>query len=218
MKHRFAWVGILSFTVVVGANRGAVMVQAQNPAAPAGPFKIELGEGTTARYVVPEQLVGVSFGNEAVGTTTGITGTIALRADNSIDAAQSKITVDLRTLKSDQQMRDGYIQRNTLETQKFPLLEFVAKRAVGLPSPFPSAARPVAIGFQLVGDMTMHGVTREVTWSVVATASAEAVSGRAKTTVQFSTFNLTKPSVPLLLSVEDKITLEVEFRGKRTPI
>jgi hypothetical protein len=66
--------------------------------------------------------------------------------------------------------------------------------------------------------MTMHGVTREVTWSVVATASAEAVSGRAKTTVQFSTFNLTKPSVPLLLSVEDKITLEVEFRGKRTPI
>ncbi len=198
-----------------GAARGAAPVA---PAGPPAPFKIELGEGTKGRYVVGEQLVGINFGNEAVGTTEAVTGTIAVRADNSIDSAQSKITVDLRTLKSDQQFRDGYIQRNTLETEKFPMLEFVAKRAVGLPSPFPSAPRPTPIGFQLIGDMTLHGVTSEATWNVVATATAESVSGRATTILSFSTFKMTKPSVPLVMSVEDKIKLEVEFRGKRTPM
>lgn len=191
------------------------------PAAPAGPpapFKIDLVEGSKGRYVVAEQLVGVSFGNEAVGTTEAVTGSIAIRADNSIDSTQSKITVDLRTLNSDQQFRDGYIQRNTLETEKFPLMEFVARRAVRLPSPFPSAPRPTPIGFQLVGDMTLHGVTNEATWNVVATATNEAVSGRATTTITFATFKMTKPSVSLILSVEDSIKLEVEFRGKRTPL
>lgn len=227
MKQSFAVASVAALLAVSALSGSAQQPgsagQAQGaaaaaPAGPPAPFKIDLVEGSKGRYIVAEQLVGVSFGNEAVGTTEAVTGSIAVRVDSTIDSARSKITVDLRTLKSDQQFRDGYIQRNTLETEKFPMLEFVAKRAVGLPSPFPSAARPTPIGFQLVGDMTMHGVTAEATWSVVATATAEAVSGRATTTVTFSTFNLTKPSVPLLMSVEDKIKLEVEFRGKRTPL
>ena len=32
------------------------------------------------------------------------------------------------------------LQRNVLQTDKFPTLEFVPKRAVGLPSPFPNAS------------------------------------------------------------------------------
>lgn len=224
MRQLFGIVSVVSslaFSALSGSAQSGSTGQTQGAAAPAGPpapFKIELVEGSKGRYIVGEQLVGVSFGNEAVGTTEAVTGSIAVRADNSIDSALSKITVDLRTLKSDQQFRDGYIQRNTLETEKFPRLEFVAKRAVGLPSPFPSAARPTPIGFQLTGDMTLHGVTTESTWNVVATATADAVSGRATTTVSFSTFKMTKPSVPLLMSVEDKIKLEVEFRGKRSPI
>ena len=35
-------------------------------------------------------------------------------------------------------MRDGYVQRRTLETEKFPMIEFVPKRAVGLPVPLPA--------------------------------------------------------------------------------
>ena len=69
-----------------------------------------------------------------------------------------------------------------------------------------------------VGDMTLHGVTAEVTWNVAATVTGETIAGRALTSFPFSTFNLTKPSVPLLASADDKIQLEVEFRCKRTPI
>jgi polyisoprenoid-binding protein YceI len=195
-----------------GGRQGAPQAPPPDPTKPA---KLEIAEGTTARYKVREQLAGISFPSDAVGTTQGVSGTIVINPDGSIDASKSKLTVDLRTIKSDQQMRDGYIQGRTLETEKFPLLEFVPKRAVGLPVPLPSG-RGAQSGFELIGDMTLHGVTKEVTWQVVAIFGNDAVGGRATTTVLFPTFNLTKPTLARLLSVDDKIELEIEFRTKRS--
>jgi len=185
------------------------------PPDPTKPQKLEIAEGTKARYKVREQLAGISFPSDAVGTTEAVTGTLVLNPDGSIDATRSKLTVDLRTLKSDQQMRDGYIQKNTLESEKFPMIEFVPKRATGLPVPIPAGMGAQA-GFQLIGDMTLHGVTKEATWNVVATFGNDQVAGRATTTLQFATFNLTKPSLARLMSVDDKIDLEIEFRAKRS--
>ncbi|HVW05328.1 MAG TPA: YceI family protein [Vicinamibacterales bacterium] len=182
---------------------------------PTKPAKLDIGAGTVARYKVREQLAGISFPSDAVGTTQAVTGTIVVNPDGTIDAAKSKITVDLTTIQSDQQMRDGYVRNNTLETQKYPSLEFVPKRAVGLPSPLPSGMGAQA-GFQLIGDMTVHGVTSEVTWTVVATFTNDAVAGRATSTFPFATFKMTKPSLARLLSVDDKIELEIEFKCKRT--
>ena len=64
----------------------------------------------------------------------------------------------------------------------------------------------------------MHGVTKEVTWTVVSTFGNDAVAGRATTAVDFATFNMTKPTLARLLSVEDKIELEVEFRFRRSVV
>jgi polyisoprenoid-binding protein YceI len=187
------------------------------PPDPTKPHKLEITQGTRARYKVREQLAGISFPSDAVGTTEAVTGAIVVKPDGSIDAAQSKLSVDLKTLTSDQQMRDGYIQTRTLETAKFPTMEFVPKRAVGLPAPLPAGMQAQA-GFQLIGDMTLHGVTKETTWNVVATFGNDLVGGRATTTFDFATFGLTKPSLARIVSVEDKIELEIEFRCKRTVV
>jgi polyisoprenoid-binding protein YceI len=187
------------------------------PPDPTKPHKLEITTGTTARYKVREQLAGISFPSDAVGTTSAVTGSIVVKPDGSIDATQSKLTVDLKTLTSDQQMRDGYIQNRTLETAKYPTIEFVPKKAVGLPAPLPAGMQAQA-GFQLVGDVTLHGVTKEATWNVVATFGNDLVGGRATTTFDFATYNLTKPSLARLLSVDDKIELEIEFRCKRTVV
>lgn len=181
---------------------------------PTKPAKLTLTSGSKARYRVREQLAGISFPSDAVGTTETVTGAIVVNPDGSIDAAQSKITVDLKTLASDQQMRDGYIQNRTLETAKYPTLEFVPKKIVGLTAgPLPATGQA---GFQLVGDMTLHGVTTEATWNVVATFANDGVAGRGTTTLTFGMFNLTKPTLARLISVDDKIDLEIEFRCQRT--
>jgi polyisoprenoid-binding protein YceI len=184
------------------------------PPDPTKPHKLEITDGTKARYKVQEQLAGISFPSEAVGTTEAVTGTIVVNPDGSI-GPQSKLTVDLKSLKSDQALRDNYIQGRVLETDKFPQLEFAPKKAVGLTAPLPAGGQSQA-GFQLVGDMTVHGVTKEATWNVVATLGNDVVAGRATSTIQFAAFNMMKPTLARLLSVDDKILLEVEFRCKRT--
>ncbi len=187
------------------------------PPDPTKPAKLEITDGTTARYKVREQLAGISFPSDAVGTTSAVTGTVIVNPDGTIDASRSKLVVDLRTIKSDQQMRDGYVQNRTLETEKYPTLEFVPKRAVGLPVPFPSGMGAQA-GFQLIGDMTLHGVTSEVTWNVVATFGNDMVAGRATTTFGFAAFKMTKPTLARLMSVDDTIELEIEFKAKRSAL
>lgn len=178
--------------------------------------KLEITQGTKARYKVTEQLAGINFPSDAVGTTEAITGAIVVNPDGSIGAG-SKITVDLKTLTSDQSMRDNYIQRNTLQTDKFPTLEIVPKKTVGLPSPLPAGSQ-AQVGFQIIGDMTLHGVTKEVTWNVVAVLGTGQIGGRATTTIDFAMFSMTKPSLARLMSVEDKIHLEIEFRCTRAAL
>ena len=184
------------------------------PPDPTKPAKLTLTTGSKARYRVREQLAGISFPSDAVGTTESVTGVIVVNPDGTLDGTVSKITVDLKTLSSDQQMRDGYIQNRTLETAKYPTLEFAPKRVVGLAAgPLPATGQA---GFQLVGDMTLHGVTAEATWNVVATFANDAVAGRGTTTLTFETYKLTKPTLARLLSVDDKIELEIEFRCQRS--
>jgi hypothetical protein len=65
------------------------------PPDPTKPHRLEITTGTTARYKVREQLAGINFPSDAVGTTSAVTGAIVVKPDGSIDAAQSKITVEL---------------------------------------------------------------------------------------------------------------------------
>lgn len=217
---------ILTVAVLVGGLAAGVATLGAVQAPPAGPgrasapapdptrsAKVEIIEGTVARYKVREQLAGISFPSDAVGTTTAIKGAIVINPDGTLDQKQSTITVDLKTITSDQSMRDGYVRNNTLEVEKFPTLTFVPRRLVGLQLPPASQA-----GFQLIGDMTLHGVTKEVTWNVVSTFGNDAVAGRATTSFAFETFDLKKPSLARLLSVDDKIELEIEFRSRRTTL
>ena len=179
----------------------------------AKPVTLELSDAT-ARYRVAEQLVGLSVLSDAVGTTNAVAGVIVIGPDGTV-GRDSRITIDLRTFKSDQEPRDNYIRR-TLDTDKVPMLEFVPTRTKGMPIPLPSPPQFQAIAFQLIGNLTLHGVTKEVALEVVAGLRGANVAGRATGTLLFSDFKIAKPAVPVLLSVDDKFQIEVEFRANRS--
>lgn len=164
--------------------------------------------GNEARYRVREQLAGLDFPNDAVGATSAITGAIVVESDGRMVRDQSKITVDLRPLKSDKDRRDGYIQRRTLQTAEFPTVELVptAVRGLTLTAPFSGAK-----SFELMGDLTIKGVTKPTTWTVTAQFDGARVTGTAATTFSFEEFGLAKPRVASVLSVADSIRLEYDF-------
>ena len=176
-----------------------------------GGASVTIGLGSVARYLVREQLARLDAPNDAIGTTDKVEGTIVFAADGSIDSAQSKITVDMASLVSDSNRRDGYIRSNTLETNNYPTAELVVKSTPGLPWPLPSSGK---VTFEIVGDMTIHGVTRELTWRATAQAGdGGSVTGTAKTNFTFDTFDMEKPSVFVVLSVVDNVRLEIDFEA-----
>jgi polyisoprenoid-binding protein YceI len=212
MPHVF--IAGLMLTVVAGAASGGLLQQAPGQtSATAGAVRLEIQAGSKAEYRVREQLARLNFPNDAVGATESVSGAIVLRSDGAF-ADGSKITVDMRTLKTDEPKRDGFVREYTLETNRYPLAEFVPRRQKGLPTPLPTSG---ASTFQLIGDMTLHGVTSEIIWDVAGTFAADAMTAKATTRFNFAKFKITIPKVFGLLSVDDDIRLELNVRMRRLP-
>jgi polyisoprenoid-binding protein YceI len=164
--------------------------------------------GNEARYRVREQLVGFDLPNDAVGATKKITGRIVVAADGKVLGDSSKIVVELTGLKSDKSRRDGYLQRRTLETSRYPTVELVPTALQGLLVPLDPGSSKT---FQVVGDLTIRGVTRPTTWNVTARAEGQDVVGTAATAFTFKDFNMEQPKASVVLSVADTIKLEYDF-------
>jgi polyisoprenoid-binding protein YceI len=166
-------------------------------------------DGNAARYRVREQLAGFDLPNDAVGETRDVTGSIGLDKAGNVIAEASRITVKVDSLKSDKDRRDGYIRRRVLEVDKFPSVELNVTGIQGVKLPVPKSG---SRAFTLVGNLTIHGVTRPTTWTANATFADSVVTGKATTKFTFADFQLTQPKVPIVLSVADTIALEYDFK------
>jgi polyisoprenoid-binding protein YceI len=189
--------------------QGPAQGQASQPAAN---VRLEIASGSKAEYRVREQLARLNLPNDAVGATESVTGALVIRPDGSF-TPDSRLTVDLRTLKTDEPKRDGFVRQNTLESDRYPNAEFVPRRQKGLTVPLPASG---AATFQLVGDMTLHGVTAEQTWDVAASFAADSVTAKATTGFNFAKYKITVPRIFGLLSVEDDIRLELNLKLRRS--
>ena len=164
-----------------------------------------------ARYRVREQLVCVNFPSDAIGATKSVSGVIVAKPDGAILKDQSKITVALNTLKSDEDRRDNFLRMSVLQTNRYPNATFVPTEAKGLTLPIKDGP----LSFQLIGDLTIRDVTKPVTWEVKGEVKGGEARGQATTSFTFAYFNMTKPQVPVVLSVEDNIKLELDLHLKR---
>jgi polyisoprenoid-binding protein YceI len=172
---------------------------------------ITLGQDSVARYLVREQLAGLSLPNDAVGETSGVAGIIVVDGNGRVDSARSTLTVDLASLQSDEGRRDNFLRTRSLQSDTFPTARFEARQTHGLPWPLPTQGEH---SFQIEGDMTVREVTRPLTWEVTARFEEESVLGRARTSFTFDEFQITQPSVSIVLSVDDEIRLELDFTGR----
>lgn len=180
---------------------------------PAGSVRLAIDPSqSTASYHAREQLASFSFPTDAIGKTNSVSGSIALDPSGKVVPNISKIAVDLTTLKSDKAMRDHYIQVNTLDTATYPNAVFVPTSVQGLTMPLPTSGQGT---FKLLGNLTVHGVTKPVTWDVTATFGAQTVTGAATTTVTFEDFGMSPPKVGPVLSVQDNLTLTLDFVAAR---
>jgi polyisoprenoid-binding protein YceI len=165
-----------------------------------------------ASYHARETLVGRSFPTDAIGTSKAVSGSVVLGPGNTVNADQSGISVDLSQLQSDESRRDNLIKRQTIDTSRYPMAMFVPKQVEGLPDPLPTSGQAT---FQMSGDLTVHGVSKPVTWDVTARFAPSSVTGNATTSVKITDFGMTPPRVGPVLSIEDGLTLVLDFTAAR---
>lgn len=191
------------------ATNAPAMVEsmASLPAEAATVLAFEDGE-SAARYRVREQLVNVDLPNDAVGTTTRVSGRIVLGRAGDVLPEASSILVDVSALESDRDRRDGYVRGRLLRADEYPTVQLKPTAVRGLPSPLPTSGTHT---FELVGDLTVLDVTRPTTWHVSASFEGSDVKGTAVTRFTFDDFALSQPRVPVVLSVADTIALEIDF-------
>jgi polyisoprenoid-binding protein YceI len=192
------------------AETAAGVVAAELPdleEAPAGATTYTVAPtGNEVRYRVREQLAGIDFPNDAIGKTTSITGQIVID-DGRIVSDASRFVVDAASITSDRDRRDNYIRRRTLTVDQHPTIVLVPTELRGLEIPTGSGSDT----FQLVGDLTVRGVTRPTTWNATAQFQDGRVTGSAATRFTFPDFQMEKPRVRSVLSVADTIALEYDF-------
>jgi polyisoprenoid-binding protein YceI len=169
---------------------------------------ISFSPETEARYRVKEQLARLNLPNDAVGVTNAVTGVVTFDVEGKVVPKDSKITIDASALKSDEDRRDNRVRKDILQTNQFPTIDFVIKKTPGLTWPLLGSGEGL---FELVGDLTIRDVTKEVTWSVGATFISDRIRGLAETSFTFDDFEISKPTGMFILSVEDLIRLELAF-------
>ncbi|HZO18478.1 MAG TPA: YceI family protein [Gemmatimonadaceae bacterium] len=192
-------------TVESAAGAIGIASSAESPALVGGRYVVA-ATGNEVRYRVREQLVGFDLPNDAIGKSAQIIGGITLDDSGRVVREASRFTVDAATFVSDRDRRDNYVRGRLLTAAQHPTIELVPTALRGLAMP-PSGSAT----FQLVGDLTVRGVTRPTTWSVTAQLEDEAVTGSASTRFAFTDFEMEKPRVRSVLSVADTIALEYDF-------
>jgi polyisoprenoid-binding protein YceI len=159
--------------------------------------------GTWVGYRVQEELAGVG-GTEAVGRTPDVTGTITL-AGTTLTAAD--LTADLTTLRSDESMRDGQLGRQGIQTDQFPTATFVLTQPVELGT---IPEENVAFAVTAVGDLTLHGVTQNVTIPLNAIRSGDIVGVSGSLTFSWGDFGMEQPTSMRVVSLADDVTMELQ--------
>ena len=205
-------IGITFAAVMPESNASATVITPDTIAKQAAKLVkyIVASDGNEARYRVREQLAGRDLENDAIGSTTEVTGAIFVDEAGKVIRDSSKFTIDLGSLKSDSDRRDGYVRRNTLQVSEYPTATFVPFELRGLPARGLPSTGPFR--FQVIGELTIHGVSRVTAWDVNAQAVSGAYTGLATTRFQFADYKMTQPRVPIVLGVKDTIQLEYQFK------
>ena len=166
---------------------------------------------STARYLVREQLANLDFPIDAIGETNEVNGSIVLDKNGNIINEKSIIIVNVKSLKSDNGRRDKYISRKSLESNTYPEAKISIKKIEGLPWPLPDSGES---DITIIGDMTAHGVTDQITWDTKVNFNNNSLKGLAKTNFKFEKFDMELPRVAIVLSVDDNIRLELDFNAE----
>jgi polyisoprenoid-binding protein YceI len=168
-----------------------------------------ISEESEVRFTLNEELQGQP--KTVVGRTNQVAGDILIDRNTPANSQVGTIRINMRTLSTDNEMRNRAIRGQILESAKdeYEFTEYVPTRVEGLPE---SVAVGDTFSFTVVGNLTVRNITTEVTFQTSVTAISEMqITGTASAQVLRSDFELQIPNVPGVANVTNEVLLEIDF-------
>jgi polyisoprenoid-binding protein YceI len=160
-----------------------------------------VGSGSEAGYRVTEVLIGQN--STAVGRTTSIWGSVTI---SGASVTTGTFTVDMASVVSDQSERNGQFDGRIMNVAQYPTatLKLTTPIALGTIPPVGSNATYTA-----TGNLTMHGLTRQVTFPLTAERTSDGIFALADVPIVFADWNIANPSIGGFVTTDSSGTLEV---------
>jgi polyisoprenoid-binding protein YceI len=137
---------MLKFAHKIGAVASIALLASLSASAQTSNWNIDPAH-STAQFTVRH--LGIS---NVSGSFTKVSGSVVLN-DKDITQSQVTATIDVNSIDTRVEMRDKDLKSpNFFDVEKYPTIEFKSKKIVN------NAGKQ-----QLIGDLTIHGTTREVT-------------------------------------------------------
>jgi polyisoprenoid-binding protein YceI len=137
-------------------------------------------------YRVKENLFGVDA--EAVGRTHDVTGSLTI---DGTAVTEGQFVVDMTTVTSDESRRDSQFRGQIMSTDEFPTATFTLTSPIELDA-IPEQGEQITA--TATGDLTLHGVTKSVTFDVTAQQEADRIGVLGSIPIVFADYSIPNPS------------------------
>jgi polyisoprenoid-binding protein YceI len=174
------------------------------PAGLVGDWVLADGSESFVGYRVVEELARIGTAT-AVGRTSDITATLTYDG-SAITAVE--IEANLQALQSDDDRRDGQLEKQAIETGQFPTSTFSLTEPIAIAG---SPGEGETVAATAVGDLTLHGVTRQVAIDLEGQLVGDRVVVVGSTEIQFADYDIDSPTSMAVLSVEDHGVMEFQL-------
>ena len=174
------------------------------PDDPTGDWVISTAGETFVGYRVNEELVGLGAFT-AVGRTSAVTGSLTF---DGASITGVEIEADVTQLRSDDTRRDRALGSQGLETNDYPTASFSLTQPIALDA---VPAEGDAIAVDAVGELTLHGVTNEVTIPLEGQRAGGYVVVVGSLEIQFEDYGMDAPRAFVVVSIEDFGLMEFQL-------
>ena len=130
--------------------------------------------------------------------------TTALSGDVHLDGRSSVIKIDLQQLSSDQSRRDQYVRRRMFSNN--PIAVFTLEDVRPLPGRFTAGE---VVTTQVTGQFKIQGIEVPLIFEIEARDDGDVIFILGRTSFVWADFGMTAPSVPIVLSIEEEVKVEV---------
>jgi polyisoprenoid-binding protein YceI len=157
-------------------------------------------DGSEAGYRVDEVLNGLD--NTVVGRTSDVSGEIVV-TDGAATAGE--VVVDMTSVTTDSNSRDGQFQGSIMNTDEYPTSTFTLTEPVPLDD-LMGASEPISLTAR--GELTIRDVTREVEAQFDMQRSGDGVQVAGNIPIDFADFEVDPPNLAFVRVEDDGL---VEF-------